>query len=308
MPIQAEMLYAGERTVPAAVASCDLTGRLVQGKGVGVHVPKRGTATAVHAMRANAVELTLEVRHNRDGAVLVTEENNHAEPSKQAQAAGVVSQEMAGGQAACSDITWKDNGDKESDNHLWRYNRSSHPTAGSVAANYHESAVHNGVANLVSGYNDCGLRRNFKAYNRFEGDTIKGANINSEAKCAGNFPDGYSTVSWGNVTAPDVLAVACTQTTFIPGKRDEIGEADITIDKSDPWWLTDVPRSTCTARHDLEAVMTHEWGHVYGLGHAEPASEHRQQTMSPLITACSTFQRSLGRGDYAGMYNIYGPL
>jgi hypothetical protein len=53
--------------------------------------------------------------------------------------------------------------------------------------------------------------------------------------------------------------------------------------------------------------MTHEWGHGYGLGHAEPQSEHAQQTMAPAHYTCSTFQRTLGRGDWTGMYNIYGP-
>lgn len=55
-----------------------------------------------------------------------------------------------------------------------------------------------------------------------------------------------------------------------------------------------------------ESPCAHEWGHGYGLGHAEPYSKHRQLTMSPAITECSTFQRTLGRGDWSGMYNIYG--
>lgn len=85
-------------------------------------------------------------------------------------------------------------------------------------------------------------------------------------------------------------------------------EVDITIDKGDTSykWLIGLPRSTCQNGYDLEAAMTHEWGHGHGLGHALPDGEHRQQTMSRFITPCSTFQRTLGYGDYLGMWHIYG--
>jgi hypothetical protein len=87
---------------------------------------------------------------------------------------------------------------------------------------------------------------------------------------------------------------------------EEIQEADIRIDPEFDWLTGAVP-STCTYSFDLMAVMTHEWGHAYGLGHTpEPSAEHRQQTMNPYVTPCSTFQRTLGRGDWAGMYNTYG--
>lgn len=299
--------------IPAAALAagfkgCDLTGRLVTNDGVGVFVPARGTGTVLTALRPNAADGYLELRHEVDGTVRAVLEDGIHDEGTEAQSAGVVTQEMVGGQAACSDITWKDQGRKESDNRQWKYNRSTHPSPGSAAATYHEQSILNGVANVVSGFNDCGLQRNFRAYNTYNGDTLQRANINDDAKCASTFPDGQNIVNWGNLNGNDTLAVACTALALrigILGIRDEITETDIKIDTGFSW-LTASPTSTCSYRFDLEAVMTHEWGHGYGLGHAEPYSEHRQQTMSPGITECSTFQRTLGRGDWTGMYNIYG--
>lgn len=51
-PIPAEALSSG-------VSACDLTGRFVTGKGVGAYVPKRGSTTTAHALRAKCPRRSL---------------------------------------------------------------------------------------------------------------------------------------------------------------------------------------------------------------------------------------------------------
>lgn len=70
----------------------------------------------------------------------------------------------------------------------WKYNRGSHPTPGSSAASYHEQAVLNGLYNVIDGNSDCGLPRNFKVDNVFDGDTQLGANITVDSRWRKHFP------------------------------------------------------------------------------------------------------------------------
>jgi predicted Zn-dependent protease len=60
--------------------------------------------------------------------------------------------------------------------------------------------------------------------------------------------------------------------------------------------------SGCTASTDLEAVLTHEWGHALGLNHISA----NNQVMNPYINACDDRDRYIGRGDFKGVKAIYG--
>ncbi len=68
-------------------------------------------------------------------------------------------------------------------------------------------------------------------------------------------------------------------------------------------WFSNKPKS-CTGAVDLESVMTHEWGHAFGLGDLEE-EKHGNLTMSRGIPKCSTSVRTLGYGDWLGMYSLY---
>lgn len=213
---------------------------------------------------------------------------------------------MVGGQPACNDTAFTDHGVKESDNRLWYYNRATNPALGTPAAAYHEQGVVSAVTNLVDGHNDCGLARGFRAFQTYMGDTSARSNISADSTCMGL--DGTNVVDWGSVTGSTTLGLTCRYDFLLdlPG-YDEILEADIKIDNAHAY-LSALPTSTCSSEFDVMALMTHEWGHAYGLGHTpEPAADHRQQTMSPYLTECSTFQRTLGRGDWTGMHSVYGP-
>ncbi|TDD27459.1 matrixin family metalloprotease [Actinomadura sp. KC06] len=68
------------------------------------------------------------------------------------------------------------------------------------------------------------------------------------------------------------------------------------------WW-TD---GTCMpGSYSVEAVVTHEAGHVFGLAHVEGA-DHAKLTMAPVVAACDNGPATLGKGDYDGLIDLYG--
>jgi hypothetical protein len=212
---------------------------------------------------------------------------------------------MVGGQAACADTSYSTAGAKDTDGLRWYYNRTTDPSLGTAAAAYHEQGVLSAVTNLLDGYNDCGLRSGFKATQTYLGDTATRSNISADSTCGGM--DGSSVVDWGSINNADYVGLTCRYVVLLdlPGD-EEILEADIKIDNAYSY-LAAPPTSSCDYSFDVMALMTHEWGHAYGLDHTTGAvADHRQQTMAPVLTPCSTFQRTLGRGDWMAMNAIYG--
>jgi hypothetical protein len=55
--------------------------------------------------------------------------------------------------------------------------------------------------------------------------------------------------------------------------------------------------TACGARWDLEGALSHEFGHVFGLGHVS-ADGHPGLTMADTLPPCDTVHRGLGLGDY----------
>jgi hypothetical protein len=58
--------------------------------------------------------------------------------------------------------------------------------------------------------------------------------------------------------------------------------------------------------YDLQAVLTHELGHLLGLGHTRNLTgDARDPTMAPTIEPCETRKRTLEADDHAGLCTLY---
>ncbi|KTR09715.1 hypothetical protein NS184_02410 [Curtobacterium luteum] len=55
-------------------------------------------------------------------------------------------------------------------------------------------------------------------------------------------------------------------------------------------------------RYDVQAVATHEWGHLYGLGHVATGTG---QVMEAAEGPCALGSRTLGLGDMTGIAAKY---
>jgi hypothetical protein len=181
---------------------------------------------------------------------------------------------------------------------FWFYNESTVSRAGlNLAATI--SDIRAGNFNMSTGQNNCGFATGrFGVSGSFQGNTNLFANIDCSGNCTSRFPDTQNTLSWGplNATTPngDVIAQTCT---------DWIGaqmrEADIYIGSNKN--IVDSFSSSCSGQLDLQSVVTHEWGHAFGLNHETSGTA---EVMYPVSRTCQ-LRRHLGLGDYNGMKAMY---
>lgn len=201
--------------------------------------------------------------------------------------------------ARCADPAGKWLGMRWRDTVRWRMNQDSIPAylddrAATVAA------VRSAAANIASGRNDCGLPENLDMRQRYEGDTDRHAGVTERGACGKR--DGHNVVSFGRLT-PGTLAVTCVWWQSTGGVGRSV-EADIMIDEVGGAFFLNPPPG-CAGRWDLESTVTHEFGHVFGLGHVT-YDEHPDLTMTDGLPDCSTAYRGVGLGDYLTLKDRYG--
>jgi hypothetical protein len=201
--------------------------------------------------------------------------------------------------ARCSDRagTWL--GMRWRESVRWRINRASIPEyLGEPAAV--TDAIRSAATTVSTGRNDCGLAEDLGMHQHFDGATGRVAGITDDGRCSSR--DGHSVVSFGRLR-PGTLAVTCVW--WYPGKDGGRSvEADILVDAAGGAFFLDAPPG-CIGQWDLESTLTHEFGHVFGLGHV-PYAEHGELTMSDGLPDCSTAYRGLGLGDYLALLARYG--
>lgn len=156
---------------------------------------------------------------------------------------------------------------------------------------------------MTHGLNNCGfVTGSFMVAAHFRGNTSKSANVDRNGQCASSFPDGQNTVSWIAFSrkVPNLLSVTCWASSTFPNGTKNMTEADIAIG-NERGLVDKLPRK-CANKYDLRSVLTHEWGHVFGLAH-ETRGPH--EVIYPFTSAC-TIKRRLGNGDWNGMLSMYG--
>jgi len=176
----------------------------------------------------------------------------------------------------------------------WKLHAASVPS--SMSKDGVERKLRRAANNITSSRNSCGLADQVSARNEYLGRTAKRTNVRADGTCTQT--DGMNTVGFGDLPK-GVLGVACTWYS-----NGVALESDVRFNKVDHRWYATRP-SSCSGRYSLEAVATHEMGHVFGLGHVGEGS-HGNLTMSPSINgACQNAEATLGRGDVIGLRARY---
>jgi hypothetical protein len=170
--------------------------------------------------------------------------------------------------------------------YAWSFNASSTPPyLGRTAA---RDKIARSFTNVTSARNDCGIADNVSATHTFLGTTA------SRARCSSRDQKnviGFKALEFG------VLAVTCFWTF-----NGRMVEADMQITTREHWALT---MATCDNEPMLEATVTHEAGHVYGLDHVGER-RHGRLTMSPFLDGpCNNNEATLGKGDIRGLAQLY---
>jgi len=175
----------------------------------------------------------------------------------------------------------------------WRFRASSVPS--SLRSGDVLKVIKKSFKNIVNARNDCGMADNVSATHSYLGTTPRKPAISAAGSCTGT--DGHSVIGFA---ALDGYYAGYTCIWWDASAR--IVEMDMRLDPAQPWALS---LAECSNELMMEALLTHELGHGYGLGHVGE-NRHGRLTMSVYIDGlCENQEASLGRGDIQGLNALY---
>jgi len=201
--------------------------------------------------------------------------------------AATASTRAAASPAPCSDQAYKElGGTWQGGTYAWFFDSASTPKY--LAKNSVRNVLKASFSNITGARNDCGMPDNVSATHSYLGTT------STRARCGQRDLQnviGFKSLEFG------VLAVTC----FWMGNGRMV-EADIQINSNESWALS---LNGCVDAAMLEATMTHEAGHVFGLDHVGERRHGRLTMSSYLDGPCQNSEASLGRGDVLGLQALY---
>jgi hypothetical protein len=211
-------------------------------------------------------------------------------PLAQASAAGSAARTAA--KAPCADPAYSLLGGRWNKPVRWTFNANSTPSKLNVAAA--EAAIVKSFNNITRAFNNCGRPDRVSARHVYDGRAIRGPNISKHGYCKPF--DGRNAVAFGRLPI-GVLAVTCTR-----HLGSFIAEADIRINNRYPWAVN---AAKCHNQELIEPTVTHEVGHVFGLGHVGER-KHPLLTMSTASDGrCNNAASTLALGDLKGLEALY---
>lgn len=281
---------------------CDLVGVVVEDHGVAAEVPPNGSRVYTEAYTTSgSEELSLETAD--DGATTLRFVGSEIHGADAMGLSGTTS-----APDACSDPAYEEAGWTESDSYRFFFNRATTPSG--LTRDQAEDAIFFAGLNIDLANNDCGLSDNIDTSTFLAGDTMVHSNIGSDGTCESVFvKDEVNVIDFGDLPATSevtTLGTACVWSApYLFGR--EVLEADIKLNKVEADWTVYPESSSCSNRFDVESVVTHELGHVWGLSHRNLSeSDHANLTMSPMINGpCQLSERTLGLGDIRGLESLY---
>lgn len=262
--------------------------------GLSITAPQRGEGLWTEVMHDDGSTTTVQIETLFDGMVIqwpevLGDEGHDGTISDNASEASAASSA-----SPCTDVAYKLGSFTWKTPFKWSFYGGSTPK--NVNRKAAEKRLKWAATNITRSDNDCGYNDQVSAKHVYLGRKPIGASVKYDGTCKA--ADGHNAVSFGNLPA-GVLGVAC-----VHYSGDEAVEGDIKFNKADHAFIAKIGNG-CTNRYSIEAVATHEFGHVFGLGHVSE-SGHGNLTMSTAINGpCQNSEASLGRGDVRGLREAY---
>jgi len=288
------------RALPAVVepGECPTGGRSISDGAVSSVVPPPGRTVYAEVLTTSGAQ-ELSVRRLPDGAIEL-DHVGEASPGDEPEASAGSGSSRAVDREGCYSSAYANLDYKVVDQITYNFNASTTPR--SLSRREAGNGIQKAARNVFDTRNGCRMGDRVPVSAKYAGQTGAAAQVGDDL-CGLN--DGRSVVAFGDLRS-GLLAATCTLSEDRPNyEYDEVLSADIKINRADFRWTTNPGSRSCSRAHDVESVMTHEWGHVFGLGHA-PESGGRNLTMSPTLNGpCQAAERSLGRGDVLGLDGKY---
>jgi len=256
-------------------------GRIVTLSGFALSVQPPGRGVFVAAIRLDGSVLTAGVQTRSDGKVLVYGQGSFADPARTVSP------------SACADSAFSLYPTSWVTPFNWYFNTGSTPSG--ISQTSATGALKAAANNITKATNDCGLPDLVSAKNAYKGSTTLNPNISSGSSCLNS--DGKSVVGFGTLTSIYV-GFSCWWTI-----GNDTVEADVKLNKANYTWYVTKPAG-CSNKWDVQAVGTHEFGHVFGLLDLSEAT-HANLSMSTVINACQDSEDTLGLGDVLGLEAKY---
>lgn len=285
---------AGTLSIRSLQSGCTTSGgtvRLADGRTFAV--PARGESVVALSVAAPGAEEAPEVvvtNTGRGGVAVRVGESWHGAPTavREQRASGATTSATTSAAAStkCTSTAYTRNAYRWTSTVRWYHNAAGAPSSAA------QTAVQRAASAWTGTVSSCSRTVTSTAANAFAGTTKQAYNVTIAGGCSAN--NGSSVVGWG------YLPVGTLGVTCVWFDQDGVAkEADQRYNTKYAWSTA----STCTGtRYDVQAVATHEWGHLYGLGHvATGTGQVMEKSMSP----CALGSRTLGRGDMVGIAAIY---
>ncbi|MBA2570356.1 MAG: hypothetical protein H0V04_04145 [Chloroflexi bacterium] len=280
--------------------------------GIGVFVPPRGETVWGELKFEDGTSQTLQVETTLDGAVRIYQFGDEladrsallASDEALAASAQAVGPETAGVDATsasslaeCNDrannlYSWR------TPKYQWRYASGTTPSKFRNRSHGQRAVINSikrAVQNVTGEDNVCSRGDRISATKGYLGTTSRRPGVTSNGYCSGK-ADGRSVIGFGDLPSRSI-AVACVRTS-----SGRTYDGDIKISWHKAW---ETRRSWCSGRElMIEAGMTHEFGHIFGLAHVSSSSSW-SLTMQPIVNYCTMGHATLGLGDMLGLERKY---
>ena len=128
---------------------------------------------------------------------------------------------------------------------------------------------------------------------------IISSSTTSSAAVRGSAPATIMLNTNGGICTGGCLAATLTGYYISQAGDDRIYDADVYTNTAQPLYSSG--ESGCSGEYDINGIMTHEVGHVIGIGHSNVSGA----TMYPTVSACNTGPRSLEADDIAARDDLY---